>query len=66
MCPHEQGLERIRAEYLEMPGMKLKLEQIQRLCGVERSICKMALNSLVDAKFLSVTSDGRYARRSDG
>jgi hypothetical protein len=27
---HEQGLERIRPEFLEMPGMRLKLEQVQR------------------------------------
>src|SRR5256885_16506125 len=29
-------LERIRAEYLEMPGLSLKADQVQRLCGVER------------------------------
>jgi hypothetical protein len=58
----EQGLERIRAEYLEMPGMRLKPEQVQRLCGVERSICEVVLDSLVEAKFLCVKSDGCYAR----
>jgi hypothetical protein len=63
---HEQGLERIRAEYLEMPGMRLKLEQVQRLCGIERSICEMVLDSLVEAKFLFVKSDGCYARLADG
>jgi hypothetical protein len=62
----EQGLERIRAEYLEMPGMRLKLEQVQRLCGIERSICEVVLDSLVEAKFLCVRSDGRYARLADG
>ena len=31
LSPHQQVLERIRAEYLEMPGMRLKLEQVQRL-----------------------------------
>ncbi len=59
---HEQILERLRAEYLEMPGMRLKLEQVQRLCGIEQSICQMALDSLVEANFLCARSDGTYAR----
>jgi hypothetical protein len=66
MSPYEQVLERIRAEYLEMPGMRLKLEQVQRLCSIERSMCKAALDSLVDANFLCVKSDGCYARSADG
>jgi hypothetical protein len=60
MSRHEQILERVRAEYLEMPGMRLKLEQVQRLCGIEPSLCKEALEALVDAKFLRVKSDGSY------
>jgi hypothetical protein len=59
---YQQVLERIRAEYLEMPGMRLKLEQVQRLCGIEQSICQMALDSLVEANFLCAKSDGSYAR----
>jgi CspA family cold shock protein len=51
-APHQAVLERIRAEYLEMPGMTLKLEQVQRLCGVERSVCKIVLDALVETKFL--------------
>jgi hypothetical protein len=62
----EQVLERLRAEYLEMPGLRLKLEQVQRLCGIEPSICKVVLDSLVNAKFLCVKSDGCYARLADG
>ena len=59
---YQHVLKRIRAEYLEMPGMRLKLEQVQRLCGIEQSICKMALDSLVEANFLCTRSDGSYAR----
>jgi hypothetical protein len=59
-------LGRLRAEYLEMPGLRLTLEQAQRLCGVERSLCKKLLDALVDAKFLCVKSDGAYARTSEG
>jgi hypothetical protein len=46
--------------------MRLKLEQVQRLCGIEPSICKVVLDSLVNAKFLCVKSDGCYARLADG
>jgi CheY-like chemotaxis protein len=45
----------------EMPGLHLRLEQVQRLCGIERTVCQMVLDSLVDARFLSVKSDGHYA-----
>jgi hypothetical protein len=55
-------VKRIRAEYLEMPGLSLNLGQIQRLCGIDRSVCQIVLDSLVDAKFLGVSSDGHYAR----
>jgi hypothetical protein len=60
---NQQVLERIRAEYLEMPGLTLKAGQIQRLCGVERQLCKDILDALVERKFLCLRSDGRYARR---
>jgi hypothetical protein len=63
--PSERLLERIRAEYLEMPGLCLTSEQVQRLCGVERTICQLVLASLVDAKFLCLKANGD-ARLSDG
>jgi hypothetical protein len=62
--PEHDFLERIRAEYLEMPGMALRLEQVARLCGIERSVCQRVLDALVDAKFLCVSADGAYARVS--
>ncbi len=63
--PHNIMLTRIRAEYLEMPGLRLTLAQAQRLCGVERALCQRVLDMLVDMKFLCVTSDGAYARLTD-
>ena len=63
---HKAMLERIRAEFLEMPGLRLTLEQAQRLCGVEPTLCKAVLDALVDAKFLCVKSNGTYARLTDG
>ena len=64
--PHKAMLKRIRAEYLDMPGLRLTLAQAQRLCGVERTLCRMVLDALVDEQFLCVKSDGRYARMTDG
>jgi hypothetical protein len=64
--PSERLLERIRAEYLEMPGLCLTSEQVQRLCGVERTNCQLVLDALVDAKFLCLKANGAYARLTDG
>ena len=64
--PHNAMLKRIRAEYLEMPGLRLTLEQARRLYGAERALCQMVLDALVREKFLCVKSDGRYARLTDG
>jgi hypothetical protein len=64
--PHTAVLNRIRAEYMEMPGLRLTHAQAQRLCGVERALCQTVLDALVDAQFLCVKADGTYARVSDG
>ena len=63
---HNALLQRIRAEFLEMAGMRLKPGQVQRLCGIEGAACQMVLDLLVDEQFLCVKSDGHYARLMDG
>jgi DNA-binding GntR family transcriptional regulator len=63
---HEQLFNRIRAEYLEMPGMRLTIQQVQRLCGVERTLCQAVLHALVEAKFLCVKPNGTYVRMTEG
>ena len=60
----ERLLERIRAEFLEMPGLCMTSEQVQRLCGEERTLCQLVLDSLVDAKFLA--EGERCLRTVDG
>jgi hypothetical protein len=57
-----QILQRIRAEYLDMPGLSLSPEQVQRLCGVDSALCASVLEALVEIGFLSRRSDGAYAR----
>ena len=64
--PAERLLERVRGEYLEMPGLRLTFQQVQRLCGIEQTMCQLVLDSLVDAKFLYVKSNGHYALLTDG
>jgi hypothetical protein len=64
--PYKSLLERVRAEYLEMPSLRLKPEQVQRLCGIDPTLCRTVLNALVDMNFLCVKADGAYARVSDG
>jgi hypothetical protein len=58
--------ERVRAEYLEMPGLKLTLDQVQRLCGIDRRVCRTVLDGLVAELFLCVKPNGAYARAWDG
>ena len=60
--PTDRLRERLRAEYREMPGMRLKLEQVQRLCGIGRAECQVVLDSLVATNYLCATPDGHYAR----
>src|SRR5437763_1452207 len=59
-------IRRIRAEYVEMPGLQLNADQLQRLCGLDRAVCALVLESLLDEQFLCLKSDGRYARLTDG
>jgi hypothetical protein len=58
-------LQRLRGEFMEMPGLRLTVQQVQRLCGIEAAICKTMLDELVDAEFLCVKPDGRYSRAAD-
>jgi hypothetical protein len=59
-------LQRLRGEFLEMPGLRLTVSQAQRLCGVDPASCKAILDALVEAKFLGIKRDGSYGRLTDG
>lgn len=63
--PYRQAFDRIRAEYLEMPGMRLTAAQVQRLSGVDIAICARVLEDLVRAQFLHMWPDGSYTKDSD-
>jgi len=64
--PVDTMVERIRGQYLEMPGLQLTVGQAQRLCGIEQSLCQTVLDALVDARFLCVKPNGAYVRLTDG
>jgi hypothetical protein len=63
--PYREAFERIRAEFLEMPGMRLTPRQVERLSGVDCAVCKCVLDDLVRARFLGVLPNGSYGRLSD-
>jgi hypothetical protein len=53
-------IDRVRAEYREMPGLRLSLAQATRLLGLDRPICTDVLHSLVREGFLRETPRGDY------
>ena len=52
---------RIRAEYLEMPGLQLTSPQARCLFGLDSETWDAVLAALVDARFLSRTHNGMFA-----
>lgn len=58
-------LRRVRAEYLELPGMRLTAAQLQRLCGLDAATCARVLDALIETRFLRAYGDGSYGRSSD-
>lgn len=57
---------RIRGEFREMPGMRLKAEQAMRLWSIDHATCQQALDDLVREGFLQRDDTGRYARAHSG
>jgi DNA-binding GntR family transcriptional regulator len=57
---------RIRGEFREMPGMRLKIEQAMRLWAIDHTTCQEALDDLVREGFLQRDDTGRYARAHSG
>ena len=55
-------IRRICGEYLEMPGLRLKREQAQRLWGLDGQTCSELLDALVQRGFLVRLADGTYGR----
>ena len=53
-------VQRIREEYVALPGLKLTREQVCRLWGVGHETCAAALDELLAEGFLHETGTGKY------
>jgi hypothetical protein len=60
----DETLRRVRAEFLEMPGLKLTIPQAQRLWGIDRMTCEAVIETLMEARFLLRTRDGAVVLRA--
>jgi hypothetical protein len=57
-------LTRVRAEYDEMPGLRLTLAQACRLWQVDAPTCEGLLDTLIRQHFLARTRDGAFIAAS--
>ena len=57
---HREVTERVRAEYREMPGLRLTLAQAARLLGLNQGVCVHVFRALVYEGFLRETPRGDY------
>jgi hypothetical protein len=55
-------LARVRAEFLEMPGLCLTPLQARRLWALDEAVCDRVIDVLVDDGFLRRTRDGSLLR----
>ena len=55
-------LDRVRGEFLEMPGLRLIPMQAARLWSIDPRLSTRILDGLVEAGFLCKTREGAYLR----
>lgn len=53
-------IDRVRGEYLEMPGLSLTEQQAKRLWGLDASTCRAVFDALTQTGFLRRTTHGGY------
>jgi hypothetical protein len=58
----QQLVERVRCEFLEMPGLRLTMPQAARLWGLDVACCEAVIDVLVRCAFLQRTASGSVAR----
>lgn len=56
------ALQRVKAEYLEMPGLQLTRNQAARLWSYDPAFCDVVLSALVEARFLMCTRGAAFVR----
>lgn len=55
-------LQRVRAEFIEMPGLRLTRAQARRLWALDEAVCDAILTTLVEARFLVHSGNVAYVR----
>ena len=55
-------VERVRCEFLEMPGLRLTMPQAARLWGLDIASCEAVVEVLIRSAFLQRTASGAVAR----
>lgn len=55
-------VDRVRGEFLEMPGLQLTMPQAARLWGMEPAACRAVIDALVQSSFLRWTPAGTIVR----
>jgi hypothetical protein len=61
----ERLIARVRAEFNEMPCLRLTMPQLQRLFALREDICGRVIATMVCEGSLWKSTDGRYGARSD-
>ena len=56
------AVQRAKAAYLGMPGLKLTTGQAARLWSVDATLCGCVLSALVESRFLSITPNASFVR----
>jgi hypothetical protein len=56
----------VRAEYFEIPGLRLTRPQVQRLWNLDSTTRDVILDTLVHDGFLRETSNGAFVRADSG
>lgn len=61
-APVQTLMQRVQAEYAEMPGLSVTLPQAQRLWAVDRQTCEVVFRRLIATGVLRLTTKGRFVR----
>ncbi len=57
---------RVRAEFQEMPGLRLTLAQASRLFAIDRATCLAVLERLITERVISKAGDDTYVAVQPG
>jgi hypothetical protein len=55
-------VQRVRGEFIEMPGLQLTMAQAARLWGLDITACRNVVDVLVESAFLRWTDGGKIVR----